>query len=104
MRPETPYTICSPEEIATQLAEKIRTLRLSRKWKQSTLAKRSGVSLPSLRRFEQSGRISLQSLLRLAFTLGRLDEFSSILQPPAATSIRELEAARAPHQTKRGSQ
>ena len=104
MNPEAPYAVCSPEEISNQLAEKIRALRLSRKWKQSTLAARSGVSLPSLRRFEQSGRISLQSLLRLAFALGRLDEFASILQPPAATSIRELEAASAPHQTKRGSQ
>jgi len=104
MKPTPPFTLHSPEETAKQLAEKTRTLRLSRKWKQSTLATRSGVSLPSLRRFEQSGRISLQGLLRLAFTLGRLDEFVSILQPPAATSIRELEAASTPHQTKRGSQ
>ena len=103
MNTETPYAINSPEEIADQLAEKIRALRLSRKWKQSTLATRSGVSLPSLRRFEQSGQISLKSLLCLAFTLGRLDEFASILQPPAATSIRELEAVSTPHQTKRGS-
>ena len=104
MNSTKPYALFSPEEIANQLADKIRALRLSRKWKQSTLATRSGVSLPSLRRFEQSGRISLQSLLRLAFALGRLDELASILQPPAATSIRELEAVSTPHQTKRGSQ
>lgn len=104
MNSTNPYALYSPEETGKQLAEKVRALRLSRKWKQSTLATRSGVSLASLRRFEQSGRISLQSLLRLAFALGRLDEFASILQPPAATSIHELEAIDTQHKTKRGSQ
>ena len=48
---------------------------------QSELAKRSGVSLGSLKRFELTGQISLESLLKLADVLNRLNDFEAILQP-----------------------
>ena len=69
---------------------------------QTTLAERSGVSLASLRRFEESGRISLESLLDLAFALHRLDDFESLLKPPPARSIAELEEAEKRPERKRG--
>lgn len=74
------------------LAHRTRALRLAKGWKQATLAERSGVSLASLRRFEASGRASLQNLLKLVFTLNRLDDFDAVLTPPRASSIAELEA------------
>ena len=95
------FSLSTPEQIATQLAERLRTLRLARNWKQSTLAERSGVSLGSLRRFEASGRTSLRNLLRLAFALGCLDDFGDLLLPPSASSIAELEAQeRAPRRSR----
>jgi hypothetical protein len=45
------------------------------------LAKRSGVSLGSLKRFETTGQISLESLLLLADVLNRLDDFDAVLKP-----------------------
>ena len=96
------YIFSTPEEIAQQLAERVRELRLVRNWKQSTLATRSGVSLGSLQRFERTGLISLQNLLKLVFTLDRLSDFDSILQPPPARTIAELE--RTPPKPKRGMQ
>ena len=87
------FSLHTPEQVGEILAERIRTLRLARGWKQTTLARRSGVSLGSLRRFEESGRISLESLLKLTFALHRLDDFEGILRPPPASSIAELEAA-----------
>lgn len=102
MASENPYPLHTPEETAHALAGKVRQLRLARKWKQATLAERSGVSLGSLRRFEQTGQISLSSLLRLSFALGRLDGFEHILTPPEATSIRELEAMSVEQTPKRG--
>ena len=92
----------TPEEVASELAEKTRQLRLSRTWKQSTLAERAGISLASLRRFEQTGQISLKSLLRLFFAFGRLDDLDTLLQPPQAGSIRELEAKSSKSQKQRG--
>ena len=66
---------------------------------QSTLSERAGVSLASLRRFEQTGRISLKSLLRLSFVLGRLGDFDALFAPPRANSIEDLEAmsSKPPH-------
>ena len=60
------YQLFLPEELALRLAGNILRLRLNQKWKQSTMAERSGVSLSTLRRFERTGLISLKYLLRLA--------------------------------------
>ena len=96
------YVLDTPEDVARRLAEKVQALRLARNWKQATLAERSGVSLGSLQRFERTGLVSLQNLLKLAFALGRLSDFEQPLQPPPAGSIAELEAAAQPHKPKRG--
>jgi len=47
---------------------------------QTELAERSGVSLGSLKRFESTGKISLESLLKLLNILGSLHEFENILK------------------------
>ena len=88
--------------MAREVAAKVRTLRLTKGWKQATLADRSGVSLASLRRFETSGRVSFQNLLKLAFALGRLGDFDTLFEAPLATSIAELEAGEAKTTRKRG--
>lgn len=86
------YSLQTPEKVSTTLAERFRELRLVKGWKQSTLADRSGVSLGSLRRFESTGQVSLQNLLKLAFALNRLDDFGRVFEAPPARSIAELEA------------
>lgn len=96
------FSLETPEQVSQKLAFRIRVLRLARGWKQITLAERSGVSLASLRRFEESGRVSLQSLLDLAFALNRLDDFDALLQPPRASSLAELETAEQRPARKRG--
>jgi transcriptional regulator with XRE-family HTH domain len=90
------YSLETPERTSRDLAGRARALRLGRGWKQTTLAERSGVSLASLRRFESSGKVSLESLLRIAFALDRLGDFTGVLQPPRAASIAELEARERP--------
>jgi transcriptional regulator with XRE-family HTH domain len=67
-----------------------------------TLAERSGVSLASLRRFERTGKVSLDNLLKIAFTLHRLDDFDAIFQKPRANSLAELEAMEERPKRKRG--
>ena len=97
-----PYTLNTPEKIQRLLAERLQDLRLQKGWRQVTLAERSGVSLGSLRRFETSGRISLDNLLKLAFTLGRLDDFNALFEAPPAQSVAELEAMEEREGRKRG--
>jgi transcriptional regulator with XRE-family HTH domain len=84
------FSLKTPEEISKDLSERLKDLRLLKKWKRSTLAKRSGVTESSLRRFEQTGKISLNNFLKLMHALGRLDESESLLMPPMATSLKEL--------------
>lgn len=101
-RQMTQYSLLTPEQVTRGLADRARDLRLIRGWRQTTLARRADVSLASLRRFEATGLISLQNLLKLAFALNRLDDFESLLQIPSATSIAELEAMQKSHPRRRG--
>lgn len=85
------YNLSTPEEVAKDLAKRHKTLRLLNKWKRTTMSERSGVTTASLTRFEQTGKVSLENLLRLFSALGRLDEVEKLLLPPVATSISDLE-------------
>ena len=73
-----------------QLAQRIKLLRKQKKYSQQELAERSSVSLGSYKRFEKSGQISLESLLRIAFILDRLDEFEKIFVPNNLIEIEKL--------------
>ena len=97
-----PYQLVTIRDVEEMLASRIRALRLAANWKQKTLAERSGVSFGSLQRFESTGKISLQNLLRLAWALGRLEEFTELFQPPEATSLSELEERYHAPKRKRG--
>ncbi len=70
-----------PAEILTDTASRHRTLRKKEKLSQAELAERSGVSLGSIKRFESTGQISLESFLKLLAILDRLEKFDTILQP-----------------------
>ena len=69
----------TPTEVRKELANRFRILRKKSKISQKQMAERSGVSLGSLKRFENTGKISLESLLKLMHFLGRLNEINSIL-------------------------
>lgn len=86
------FALHTPEDVARQLADRIKALRLSRNWKRLTLAERSGVSEASVKRFERTGQISLENLLKLAFTLDRLEELTTLFAPAPAASIQDLES------------
>jgi transcriptional regulator with XRE-family HTH domain len=69
----------TPFEVSKELAKRLRTIRKQLKISQEEMAERSGVSLGSLKRFETTGKISLESLLKLMHLLDRLNEFDHIL-------------------------
>jgi len=64
-----------------RISRNMRDLRLGRGLTQKGLAERSGVSLSSLRKFEQKGIISLESFLKLALTLGCMDKLITATEP-----------------------
>lgn len=92
-----------PHEAARQLADRIRAERLRQDLTQDTLAKRSGVSLPTVQRYERTGQTTVENLLKLCHALGRLDEFAELLAPPPASSLSELEGRTEEPKRQRGS-
>ena len=83
----------TPHEMAMFIATKSKAKRLSMNLSQATLSLRSGVSYSVLKKFERTGQISLESLLKLALTLAALGEFKDLfpsLKPQAATSLDAL--------------
>lgn len=68
-----------PSDILKDIANKVKVLRKAKGWSQEVLADRSGVSYGSIKRFETTGQIALESLLKIAHVLGRLGDFELIL-------------------------
>lgn len=77
-------------EINSDIAQKIVRLRKRKKITQKQLAARSGVSLGSLKRFEQSGEISLQSLTKIAIALDVENELEDLFNNVPFASIEEV--------------
>ncbi len=69
----------SPKEIMILLSKKIIALRKQKKMSQRELSERSGVAYATVRKFESTGIISLESLLKISEALNRLNDFESIL-------------------------
>lgn len=82
----------TPREMQKIIAQQLRTLRLELNLSQQTLSQKSGVSYGSLKKFEQAGQISLESLLKLAAVVGRMDDFKGLFAPApgSALSLGEL--------------
>lgn len=64
-----------PLDVMLELADRVKKTRKSKGYTQADLAERAAVSLGSLKRFEQTGEISLVSLLKVAHLLGTLEDF-----------------------------
>lgn len=80
-----------PGDISAELAERVKARRKELDMSQSALAKKSGVSLGSLRRFEQHHEISLTSLINIAFALGCENDFDALFATPRYASLDAME-------------
>ncbi len=80
----------TPREINKSIAERIRSIRRRRKISQKRLSEKSGVSLGSVKRFENSGEISLISLTKIAAALELEGELERLFQDAPYLSIEEI--------------
>lgn len=97
-----PLALYTPDEVAAGLAARMKQLRLARDWRRETLAERAGISAGTVKRFESSGQIGLDNLLKLALALGCLDQFEPVFAPPVARSLAELEQRSEARRRQRG--
>lgn len=76
----------SPTDVQLEVRDRLKRRRLALNLTQSGLARRSGVTLGSLKRFETTGLIAFDSLLKLALVLDCLADFDRV----AAVDIHSL--------------
>ncbi len=79
-----------PNEIAEALAQRVRMRRKELGFTQLHLAQKAGMSLGSLKRFEQQGQISLVSLIKLSIALRCESDFEELFMKRAYRTIQEV--------------
>lgn len=80
----------TPRESMRLLAQQVRTLRKVKSLTQPRLAEKSGVALPTLKKFELTGKISLESFLKICDALGRLDAIETVMETTGSEDRNEL--------------
>ncbi|MCX7338422.1 MAG: helix-turn-helix transcriptional regulator [Alphaproteobacteria bacterium] len=71
----------TPHETLRAIARQAQEKRLSLNFTQQTLSRRSGVSFGVVKKFECTGKISLESLLKIALALDSLLDFQNLFKP-----------------------
>lgn len=93
----------TPDEVRHELADRFKARRLGQALTQRDLAARSGMSFGSLKRFETTGQVALDSLLRLALALGCLEDFDRVCAGSSELEGRTLdELLKTPRKRQRG--
>ncbi len=77
------------QSVTTDLTNRFKKRRKECKLSQVELAKKSGVSYASIRRFESTGEISLASLIKLANAIGYLNDFDSLFSVQKIKSLKD---------------
>lgn len=78
-------------EISQGLASRIRSARKRERLTQQELSSRSGVTLASYRRFEQTGEVSLMSFIKISQALDLDDEVDGLFHKSNYRSLDEVE-------------
>ncbi|MDR1195317.1 MAG: helix-turn-helix transcriptional regulator [Endomicrobium sp.] len=80
----------NPSKISEGIAGRFKQRRLELNLTQAALSKMSGVSLGTLKRFENKCEISLKSLVKLAISLEAVEDFKNIFSKQNFESIDEV--------------
>ena len=80
----------TPREIELEIAKNARRRRKEAGLTQEELARKSGVSLGSLKRFENKGKISMESLIKIAVALDYQEDFLKLFAQRRYRSIEEI--------------
>ena len=80
----------TPEEINQGIANRLRAIRRRQGLSQQKLSQKSNVSYGSIKRFEETGQISLISLTRIAVALGCVQDLKEAFTEVQYNSIEEV--------------
>jgi transcriptional regulator with XRE-family HTH domain len=74
------------------LAARAKARRLAENLTRETLAERSSVPAPTIKRFETTGNASIEAIIRIAFALGCLNSFEGLFPEKPILTNQDLEA------------
>ena len=80
----------SPSEIMKVVAGNVRAVRLGRNISQKDFASKVGIALPTYRRFESTGEISLRKLVEIAKFFGLAVDVKNLFAKREYSSIEEV--------------
>ena len=84
------FNISTPNDVARQIAARVKERRLELDLTQEGMAARSGVKFATYRRFEQTGEISLKGLLQVGFALNALSDFDALFSQKQYQSLDDV--------------
>jgi len=84
----------NPENVLKELSIKFKECRKNKKITQLELSNKSHVSYATIRKFEQTGKISLESLVLLAESLDMIEDFKLLFNPSKHLSYEVLSHGR----------
>lgn len=87
------HLLHSPADIARDVGENAKALRLSKNLSRKTLAEKSGVSETTIKRFEATGVVTLEVLILLATALDERTAVTKLFKPDHPNSVEELKNA-----------
>jgi len=88
--------LSTPTETQKRLGEKAKALRLFHGFKRVTLSEKSGVSAATIRNFEQTGKITLENFIRIAFALNEEHKLGDLFDLPEISSLQEIKKLNKP--------
>lgn len=94
--------LVTPYEMMKKIAENAKATRLTFNLSQKTLSEQSGVSYGVIKKFEQTGQISLESLLKISLVLDSIDHFNVLFEPNKPEKILSLDELMQDCKRKRG--
>jgi transcriptional regulator with XRE-family HTH domain len=82
--------VATQQSVTAHLVDRVKNQRKQLKLSRQALSVRSGVTYSSIRRFEETGEISLSSLMKIAQALGALEDFNSLFKHKIVTNLKDL--------------
>ena len=80
----------TPQALLQGIATRVKARRLELRYTQKELAARSGIPLPTYRRFERTGEIALRGLVMIGIALDATAEFEALFSIKSYASIDDL--------------
>ncbi len=80
----------TPYEMATDVAERFRSIRKAKKITIKSLSEKSGVPYSTVRRFESTGEIGFTSFVKLVSAINEDDQITSLFTGKVPGSLEEV--------------